>query len=194
MSATLVAGLRSRRRWTLSVLQVRTAVDRSGLFEREYKRQPTGIQRAIDRAVNHLSPGDRRFGMHCERVRGAEDRWTCRVNRSIRLLFETTQEGLRLVWVGPHDEAYRRGDGIQLLTADAIGIWPADDEIGGYTVFKSSHGRDETNVAGHLDALYFEWQSLFSDGWPQDAVRSATEVIQETLSASFLKSDIHRHA
>jgi hypothetical protein len=64
----------------------------------------------VDRAIAILVGNPTRPGLNIERVKGSGEAWSCRVTRSVRIIYRLFgSQTIQLLRVGKHDAAYRDG-------------------------------------------------------------------------------------
>lgn len=87
------------------------AIEASAGFQKAYKRLDRLLRERVELTIQKLATDPTLPGLHVERVRGAsENVRSCRVTKGMRVIYETTSTGtVRLLCIGNHDVAYRKG-------------------------------------------------------------------------------------
>lgn len=79
-------------------------------FARDYKKLDRLLQHRVNRAIEILIGDPTRPGLRIERVKGADEAWSCRVTKSVRIIYRLLDSNrIQLLLVGKHDAAYRAG-------------------------------------------------------------------------------------
>ena len=80
------------------------SIERSDKFKRSYKKLPVSIQKKFSKQIKFLIRDFHHPSIRTKKLTGAEDIWEARVDRKYRFLFQITNNILRLLLIGPHDE------------------------------------------------------------------------------------------
>jgi mRNA-degrading endonuclease RelE of RelBE toxin-antitoxin system len=79
-------------------------------FDRDYKKLDRLLQHRVNKAVQMLVGDPKRPGLRIERVKGTNEAWSCRVTKSVRIIYRLLDsDRIQLLLVGKHDAAYREG-------------------------------------------------------------------------------------
>jgi mRNA-degrading endonuclease YafQ of YafQ-DinJ toxin-antitoxin module len=79
-------------------------------FDRDYKKLDRLLQHRVNKAIDILVGDPTRPGLRIERVKGSNEAWSCRVKKSVRIIYRLLDsDRLQLLLVGKHDAAYREG-------------------------------------------------------------------------------------
>lgn len=118
-----------------------TQIETSNSFKKAYKKLDSILRYRVDRFVEKLRNDPSLGGLNIERVRGASDNVrSCRVTKGVRIIYEIVQLGsIRLLYIGNHDAAYRKGVYYWLMLNDRgePEETPAED-MGGFGMFETS--------------------------------------------------------
>src|SRR5262245_22847454 len=79
-------------------------------FARDYRKLDPLLQHRVNKAISILVGDPTRPGLRIERVKGADEAWSCRVTKSVRIIYRLLDSNqIQLLLVGKHDAAYRAG-------------------------------------------------------------------------------------
>jgi addiction module RelE/StbE family toxin len=79
-------------------------------FDRDYKKLDPLLRHRVNKTIEILDEDPKRPGLRIERVKGANEAWSCRVTKSVRIIYRLLDSNrIQLLRVGPHDAAYRAG-------------------------------------------------------------------------------------
>jgi addiction module RelE/StbE family toxin len=80
----------------------------SNRFARDYRKLDRLLQHRVNRAINTLVEEPTRPGLRTERLKGMNEAWSCRVTKSVRIIYRLLDSNrIQLLMVGPHDAVYR---------------------------------------------------------------------------------------
>ena len=74
-------------------------------FKRNYQKLPTKIRKKFAKQLNFLVTNFRHPSLRVKKMKGRENVWEARVDRSYRFTFHKENSDIILRTVGPHDEA-----------------------------------------------------------------------------------------
>jgi mRNA-degrading endonuclease RelE of RelBE toxin-antitoxin system len=121
---------------------------RSTRFDRDYKKLNGFVRPRVDRTIDVLVKDPTRPGLNIERVKGSDKAWSCRVNRSVRIIYRLRDSGtIELLSVGPHDVAYRAGAYYWLTLLPAEEQIPASS-LEGFQMFTPSSNGMQQDLKG----------------------------------------------
>jgi mRNA-degrading endonuclease RelE of RelBE toxin-antitoxin system len=79
-------------------------------FDRDYKKLDPLLRHRVNKTIEILDEDPKRPGLRIERVKGANEAWSCRVTKSVKIIYRLLDSNrIQLLRVGPHDAAYRAG-------------------------------------------------------------------------------------
>lgn len=76
----------------------------SDKFKRNYKRVPQQIKKKFQKQLNFLVIDVRYPSLRTKKMKGRENVWEARVDRSYRFTFQKENSDIILRTIGPHDE------------------------------------------------------------------------------------------
>ena len=98
-------------------------------FDRDYKKLDRLLQHRVNKAIDILIRDPKRPGLRIKRLEGGNEAWSCRVTKSVRIIYRLLDSNrLQLLIVGPHDAAYRAAaDYFFLMVGDVEEKIPASE-------------------------------------------------------------------
>jgi len=113
-----------------------TLVEASTAFRKAYDRLSPILRARVDWTLGKLLVNPTLPGLSVEKVQGASDSVrSCRVTHSIRLIYEIVDSKIRLLYVGNHDAAYRKG-AFYLVVPQLLEQEVLAEELGRFTMFR----------------------------------------------------------
>jgi mRNA-degrading endonuclease RelE of RelBE toxin-antitoxin system len=118
-------------------------------FDRDYKKLDPLLKHRVNKAIDILVGDPTRPSLRIKRLKGADETWSCRVTKSVRIIYRLLDSNrIQLLLVGPHDAAYRAGVFYWLAASGVEEEIPAS-ELQSLQMFTSSMN----GIEGHLNEL-----------------------------------------
>jgi mRNA-degrading endonuclease RelE of RelBE toxin-antitoxin system len=147
----------------------------SARFDRDYKKLDRLLQHRVNKAIQMLVGDPKRPGLRIERVQGSDKAWSCRVTKSVRIIYRLLDsDRIQLLLVGKHDAAYRAGVLYWLATPTGEEEVPAS-ELETFQMFTPSRNGIEEDLN--------DIERLVRDAQVDDA-QSIVGVLRRLISAT----------